>query len=71
MSFFLAYKVKGKSGHYCSSDCAEAHFPFNEVATYRGGLLELICFCVWLPYWIVKTILKLVFLPFKLFRKKK
>lgn len=71
VSFFLAYKVKGKSGHFCSSHCANAEYPLFNVETYRGGLLELICFCFWFPYWILKTVVKLLLLPFKLFRKRK
>ena len=70
ISFFLAYKIKGKSGRYCSTECAESHFPFFDVQTYRGGFLELICFCIWFPYWIIKTIIKILLLPFRLFGKK-
>ena len=71
INFFLAYKIKGKSGHYCSTECAESHFPMLDVETYRGGFLELICFCFWFPYWTIKTITKILLFPFRLLGKKK
>ena len=66
VSFFLAYKVKGASGYYCSCSCAQDANAdaFTSRAdidrrTYRGGFLELFCFFFMLPWWIFKLMLKI------------
>ena len=76
--FLLAYKVQGTFGHYCSTKCAQdanvdAFTSRSDVSKkiHRGGILELIVFCVLLPWWIFKLLLWIIKLPFRLFGKKK
>ena len=58
ISFFLAYKSKHSSGRFCSQSCALAATGSSE--TTRGGVLELICFCIYFPVWLLLRGLKLL-----------
>lgn len=58
ISFFTAMKSKHASGHFCSEACVLAASGSTEF--YRGGILELICFCFYFPFWLGKIVLKML-----------
>lgn len=65
VNFLLAYKVSGASGHYCSEACAmdansDIFTSRADVKICRGGILELIVFCILLPWWIGKLCFKIL-----------